>query len=522
MPIEILVKILGFVPDTSVLLTCKKFNEICTKFNFFNLILFVIAYDFGQSLSNFFEDSVFAAMMESDRRFDSLAVNTFNRTNGQNNVLGNVIERFLIICERFGKDLKKLEFKGTAFVVNFIDFLKLMPNLTEIKLSNVATSDKRFITGKVKIQKLQKIEICDCNLNVLRLFDDLAPGTLQELSLRSFNNKIILDDVKFELFLNQLKIQKVTIDDYMINLIEWKKLKLKEINLFRCNDIKNSEFEKLLVGQSEVETFTCNGINKFSFDLICEELKSLINLEITLESVGSPQLSNLHKLKKLSIQTQESIDFNKLLSSTQNKSLETFTLDYRKSNLTEETMLQFGLNFPNIKDIKLQSKSPINVINAIIQNCQNLESLKLESNEVYGDVYNFQDGLTQKKLKNLEILALHLHQCKDLSKLIRCCENLEFIKATLPIDENFLIEIFELESNLKTLLIDARNGSKSITKITKETIKTIEKNGKKLEVFSYRPCTLIDEITPEVIMVKFRSQFKKVKISHSRWDMNKN
>lgn len=298
-------------------------------------------------------------------------------------------------------------------------------------------------------------------------------------------------------------------------------------------EISDDEMKNILTGQHKVKVFMSIGISEFSFNLICNELKSLQILNITFtktSTIGVPELSKLHNLKFFSLTLTWGLrptrnlsdDFNNFLSLTRNNSLEASNFLCDNYCLTEQTMISVGLNFPQLKVLSLISKSSIKAINTIIENCQNLKSLSfvLSKSDNQIDGYTFQDGLSHKKLTKLLIQVEKSRVTNldnNLLKLIECCEKLERLDLKLSINEELLIEILKLRPNLISLKVN----SQAYPIITEKLIKTIKENGKSLELFQFFNCVVDDKISLEILRQEFKNQFQKVEVLVNGLEMKK-
>lgn len=264
-----------------------------------------------------------------------------------------------VVC-RFGNSLKGLSINEIVLPSNFIELLNLMPNLEEIEMQHIGVEETVF-KGNLQLHKLKKIETLGCGQENLNLFNSLPSGVLRELNLGSPYPTYASNDYVNKLFSNQHNIKKITTPCEFINFFESKQAKFKEIEVER-NYIPDDDIQNFLLGQDEVEKLKINYIDEIIVNLICNELKSLINLEIafvsTLTTLERAELSKLRNLKNLRLDFHNPKDqINKFLSLAQNESLEKLKLKSEFTSLTEEAMRQLGLNFPNLKELEVRSKS---------------------------------------------------------------------------------------------------------------------------------------------------------------------
>jgi hypothetical protein len=263
----------------------------------------------------------------------------------------------------------------------------------------------------------------------------MPPDILEEIKLFNYSP---CDGQK--LFTNQRNIKKISTDKAFVNRIEWNSLKLKSLYFYPFED-----FEHILAGQDELKKFLNSDLTRTSLKAICDELKSLVDLNINdLElDQGEPanfQLSKLRKLKTFRIGriTGIATEINNFLRLLRSDSIESFTL-YGDFNVDELTIKQLAVNMPRLVHLNIDTQSASNVINAIIQNFPNLEDLKFKTTNKT-DAFIFQDGLKHNKLRKIKI-EISKSDNIELSKLINCCQKLEEFEISSPTGILSMIEI---------------------------------------------------------------------------------
>lgn len=531
MPNEIVAKILSYVPDKTALLTCKRFNDIATNFKFFKLKFHALKFEASPDITEMLDnDELFDSMMKSNRRVNSLIIKDDREYSCYYAMSRSSFRRLSRIIGRFGNNIRELQISNIAVPANIIKILNLMPNLEQIEIFDLDNNDVKLIKGELKLTKLKKLKVSHCRPDILNIFDNLPEGVLQELSLidspQPYNDNPMPEYKK--IFTNQHNIKKMTAHDEYIDLIEWNQIKLQEISLSLRRRNSTMDIKKVIKGQDKVENYKSSGYINVSFlNLICSELKSLINLtlEYVTADLGTPALSKLRKLKSLSVVASpcdQSWEQDKFLSFTQSSSLETLNVKCTNNRLTELTVNHLGFNFPQLKELKIHAKSSIKIVNVIIQSCTNLKilevSLKSEDGEVPDD-YTFQEGLAHEKLKSLKFYAPK-SDSTDVPKLLGSCKNLEIFETNLVVYEQTLIEILTLQPNLKKLTMFSSYIRKELgPEVTHETIRAIKEHGKKLQDFIYKPYKLSDEITEKMLVEEFKDRFKNVWLREFAWCM---
>jgi hypothetical protein len=536
--------ILSHVPDhLAIAQTCKKFHEISCNVKLLKL-QFVIGFEdadkifdssirlkfvdiFGQTVTSmlrpimiqliriytFFnrskklpmkfldENDIFDSIMNSDRRLKQLKV----RGNQTDVFRESRLVRLNQVIERFGNDVTTVEFCSLLLPRNIVELLNLMPNLKIIDLANIVDGD--VTKGKLKLRKLKLVDIYSCSDSIVhKIFNQLSPNVLERICLFE-----IYDQQKIgPLFPNQHNIKEIVTDSDFFDRFEWNQLKLKSLEISDFEDLKN-----ILVGQDEMKKLKCN---LTSLKIICDELKSLVELEVYCYRLSDWENSQLWKLKNLKILTfhgleETASDVNIFLTMIKSSSLEKLDISIYRASLTKITINELAVNLPHLKDFSVYSESSINIINAIVKNFPNLESLEYFTSRIVTDTYCYQDGLTHKNLTSLKIETFKGDENMDLPMLIRNCEKLEYLKIGPRITELLLTEILKV-TGLKSLILS--NYDKQ--QITPSFVAALKKHGRKLEFFECR-LFYFDGVTETML----REEFKEFKIfvKPFLWNMEK-
>lgn len=359
-------EILAYVPSKSVTLTCTKFNDIVISKKFFEIIFISTKHELNpfRLLDN---DDVFGSMMESRRRFKTFCIK------GHRNIVDlecSSLNRLTQFIERFGKDIKQVGIAHFVLPPNFTKLLNLMPKLEKFVTMNVKKDIKNFIEGELELHKLKEVTTKGCSMDFFSFFNGLPPGVLQEIMLCLPKNPIH-SSVPLKLFQNQHKVKKMIVDVVFFDCINWKQMKLKEIMVVNDSRISITEscIARILKGQDELEILRLPNINA-PFDLICNELKSLVKLTAPVfgtVSAGS-KLSNLRHLKELELwfpyvdqMTISSKGVDSFISSLRNESLEKISIKCYH-HMTELSFSQIRSNFPQLQDASICSNNQALII----------------------------------------------------------------------------------------------------------------------------------------------------------------
>jgi hypothetical protein len=471
--------------------TCTTFYDVSCNVKFLKLNLVI------WWLNN---DAIFHSIMSSNRRLKHFKIKA-----GRDNtdLLTELrVERLKQIIEKFGKNITEFEMIDIKFNPEeeesqktvIIQMLKLMPNLETVDLPFIpGFASIGFIKCKLKLHKFKSLKSDES-------FDQLPPGVLEEVELFGDykNHKGGL------LFPNQHNIKKITTEMMFINRFEWKNLKLKSLDFGAI-----VSREHILNGQDQMETFKTSSLvtNQTSFETICKELKSLVELNIIRLQVDPRIFFELWKLQNIKVLKIDKIvgsvvGVNSFLSHLESTSLE--KLQLCSDFLTEQTINQLAVNMPNLKELNLlELNTSINAVNSIIQNFPNLEILEFATRNF--DTYKFQDGLSSSKLKSLSLQWYNNETRLEVPKLIKCCEKLEKLETSSQISKSSLIEILQAP-NLKSVKLSDLDSC-IVEVIDTKFLADIKEHCKKLDFFYCNSCCLANDFTPEMIKEEFKGIF---------------
>jgi hypothetical protein len=551
LPVEMIAEILSYVlHHCSVSMTCKKFHEISCGSKFLQLKFCTEGYSYSaKSYTRFLEDDrTFRSIMKSSRRFNRLKMSD-DSDDRPDAVKVLRLKRLAKVLQRFGNDIKEVDFGSIEFPPNIVDLLNFMPNLKKIRLEGIYYYEDTIINkGELKLHKLKQFESHYCGHKVLQIFNQLPSGVLQEILLgeiRDLNTNSTKQetDVIPKLFINQHNIKKVNTSLQYTGFLDWSGTKIKLLCTSPDHDEQHTKelLVRLLTGQDEMEQFYCHYVDLLLLKPIIGELKSLEELHIITRKPcveGIPELSKLHKLKTLDIQCHDHINppspnIISFLNLTRNSSVEELKVYCKLVSLPDFTIIQLSVNFPSVKELTLHSKSTINVINTILQNFPNLESLHFYPYEIAGEAYIYQEGLRPQNLKKLHIGSWDGNINHEFAKLFGSCTIMEEFSAMSAITKGSLTEMLTLQPNLKSIKIfeyimfRAKLEKFPKSHVTRTDIEAIKKNGKNLKTFQVKFCVFEDEISLEKLQEEFNDQFDTVEMkfnscnSSYMWKMEK-
>lgn len=345
------------------------------------------------------------------------------------------------------------------------------------------------------------------------MFNELPPGVLNTADLKSanyLNESETNSEVK--LFKNQFNIKEIVGHEKQIRLMDLKSLKLKKLMLFYASTLRG-----IIDGQIELTEFE-NKVNiiEGELKLICRELKSLEDLNIVVDEIPSCEFIEITKIKKLTKTTiswysdedqrdQERI--NESLSFLQSNSLTHLEVNCLDTQLSPLTLVQLGLNCPQLKNLSFELKSSMMCLNSIVQNFKKLENLDFFISYRECGSFTFQEGLMNDSLKKLCIQG-PTKEIQDLPKLIGCCKNLKHFATSLRLSDESLKEILLAVPNLDTLRLEfVRFQVSSDHKVSLRTIEVLKKFGGNLTTFVCEFDEISAKIGIDLIWKTFGSQF---------------
>jgi hypothetical protein len=451
------------------------------------------------------DDAVFDSMMSSDRRLKTLEF----RAEGHNLLTELQVKRFWQIIEKFGKNLKEFHM-SYQIQANIIQLLNLMPNLEFIDLELYVNSVSE---SKLELNKLRRIKCQSYSTLVIEIFEQLPPDVLEEIEL------FFGDQYEKKIFLNQKRIKKIKTSHKLANCFDWKNLKLKSLEF--SNFVG---FDHILIGQNQIETFKSYIMNQSSLNAICNEMTSLVHLQLLNLQVDGGESFKLWKLRNLKtlnirITRADEIEINNFLSFLQNDNIENLTICGYKINLNELLIKQLAVNLPRLNYLHVTSQTSINAINAILRDFPNLEVLKFEAIRTDDEAFIFQNGLKHKKLKSLK-LVMSKSDDIELPKLMNCCEKLENLEISSLTSKLSLLEQIKAP-NLKSLTLKLEfNPQKLHSRYFRENFEMIDlsflaifkERYKNLNCFSCTSCDFSNGITQESIEKEFGEVFKIIRV----------
>lgn len=403
-----------------------------------------------------YDQGILTSMMNSSRRIHALTVDgCTNRLLKDKTILDADVERLKDFLSRFGYYIKVTTLNVVVMSPAVVDLLNLMPNVEKISLDRCTPflSEANIETAAIpslRLHKLTEIESSFCDETTLDIFKELPPGVLSKVTMKSYNDPI---KSSIKLLCNQNNIKEIETDD--VEQFDFRPMQLTSLIVNGRQDLTSIFRYQVALKFLKVSTLA-----EADLRLICNELKSLEQLEFDADDITSNEFNDIIKLNKLKVLSltlpfHDSDRINDSLSLIKSRSLKVLNLKC-DGNVTVLTFGLMSLNNPGLEELNVRSESSLNVINKIIENFPNLKELKF-NNDYYrdSDEYFFQYGLVNANLKNLEI-STDLESYEDLANLVGCCSKLEIFSILSHVDENFLRLVLTKLPNLKTLLIFPR------------------------------------------------------------------
>lgn len=428
--------------------------------------------------------------------------------------------RMKLVLNHFGLRIKRLDLISIGFSENLVDALNLMPNLEKIYLLYVVDEGIYDNLVELNLHKLKELESMGCSEAVLKVFHFLPSGVLKKIKLHQFENSETVADGGIKLFENQSNIKDVHLDHRFHQLINFDRLKLRSLIL--SSKVKQ---DTIIQGQNELKELSLAGVNEGDLKLISSELIALEDLKVCPDEwLNAAEFNDFYKmknLKKLEISWQTS-DFtvdsiiNDSLSVFHHSSLVDLKL-YGFTRLSDSTLKSLGIHAPMIRSLHLHTKSPLNVINVVIQHFSNLETFEFDNRFDDGenlDFFSFQEGIVNETLKKITIKT----RCSftSLPILVGCCPKLEEVDTFVISDTTSLRALLKQRNTLKKIRLTMDSSeSRKFQQMSFEFIRALKTYGKNLVHFQ----CVYEEFKDVIEFLKkksvFGSQFSYIAVKES-------
>ncbi|KAG5667673.1 hypothetical protein PVAND_015645 [Polypedilum vanderplanki] len=352
-------------------------------------------------------------------------------------------------CKKFYELISKLNEKNVSLCVDYRYLINLsfdIDNFLQSSSSISLTIDKNFTTIKNYNERLED-------------FIQIYGKRLKIIGHR--------DSFDLENLLKNLQLESLTFFQ-----------PLSQLNLFTAN----------LENQKQLKELVMHVPSREDFNTICENLQDLEKLEFgvsddLLTLSDFIKISNLKKLKVLSINRRLNFDYFNEFSKIKFENLEDLTLSLHMK-LTENSFDIFLQNYSKLKslDLAIKELKCLKVITNVLEKFNHLESLHLyfqndleiENSEIE---QFYKTNHKNAKLKTLVFEAKTFDAKKLITKFIHDFPNLEKLYIFFTSSDD-LIENFEL-------ILKGFPKLKIIENlvITEEILGTFLKYGKNLEKF---------------------------------------
>lgn len=348
-------------------------------------------------------------------------------------------ERIKTIVEKFGPRLKKFKFwcsiqreSSEVTESQLVDVLLLLPKVQEIALQNIQVRQDLETATEFKMPKLKKLLLDYCKFDRPLVLECLPENVLQELIFTFYTD----DETQFQRFLNrQANIKK-------LEMFENELLTFDHMALEHLKISSNIDFALVIRQQPNLRylDFAISWIEDDVFAALCK-LKHLQVLRTLIDQVSCYEfkcLQELTHLKELRIDSHTPLDSGHLLELSMMKcmQLEKLTLLFTERKIPQEILIQISNNFRYLRHLELINRS-IQIINTVLENFPNLESLLLDFSSLFGapeDKFTINEDFSgHEKLKQLVVTNVQYYSkdeyvnTKSLLTLIKKCPNLERI-----------------------------------------------------------------------------------------------
>lgn len=336
------------------------------------------------------------------------------------------LPRIRRIYETYGKTATKLKWSNwNQYSVNastIVELLNLLPNVQEIEFSSWNKEfDGTAPTDSLNLPSLKLIEISECNNFILEFLATALPDN----SIESLNVQRVRDgDANFSALITKQKSIK-NLDIAGMEFVTFKPLQALKLNklravIYKCDEAHEKQalfLKSVISSQKELTHLDLLDDSAYSHtfvdDAMFTEITKLANLQTLIISVdGISQISgieDLSKLKDLQLKTNrdKSLAVFKELSEISNSSVERLTLNLWSFEVPAETYEAFGVNFSNLKFLKitLGTRHKVNFFAKAFPNAEELNIKFGEANHPveFQDAYESDTGIKQSNLKKINL-----------------------------------------------------------------------------------------------------------------------
>ncbi|CRK91992.1 CLUMA_CG005572, isoform A [Clunio marinus] len=363
---------------------------------------------------------------------------------------------------KFGKRIKRFELKDFDLSESKLRrIFDCIPNVENLVLNSCRSS----ACSSVYLKSITKpnADISEPNLCKLKKLtiggwsipdmSDILLNTLLNAIPKDSIKELIIDipevfDMVWQEFLNQqtsIKMLEISTHEYN-NRVKFDHLKLEHLTLGRYFDEEDVSIilqqQPGLLYFESIAYRTLTGNNFFT--ALCE----LNNLEVTILSVNLDMpypvfqsLKYLTHLKKLELKSKQGEESNNLLElSRMQLNIEKLIISYGEK-IPPEFFIQMSQNFRKLKHIKLRNRYT-NIINTILENFPNLESIAIEFEYCVDDVdvLVIDENLRHEKLVEMIMNGRSVNgdNTRALLSLLNVCPNVE--RIMLAMDDEFYNE----------------------------------------------------------------------------------
>ncbi|CRK91990.1 CLUMA_CG005570, isoform A [Clunio marinus] len=438
LPDEIFLHIFSYVNISwreNVAQVCKRFYELMcvVERDCFRLEL---------SYSKICDEEIRRSIVNSSREFEDLTIDL----HGNKFIEMKHVEDVIL---KFGKRIKRFELKN--FDLSESELRRIfdcIPNVENLVLDPFRISGyyKSVINSNIDISepnlcKLKKLTIEDWSIPDM---SDILPNILPNILLNAIPKDSIKEliisipvDMSWQEFFNQqtnIKFLEMSTTHEYKNQVKFDHLKLEHLKLGLYFD--EEDVSVILRQQPGLRYFEADFSESTDHEILTA-LCDMNNLEILSVNLDLPypvfqSLKYLTHLKELELGIDSGEESNNLLE------LSRMHLNIEKLILSCEEIppgffIQMIQNFRKLKHIKLWNRYT-NIINTILENFPNLESIAIEFDYRDGDVdvLVIDENLRHEKLEEMIMkgCSVNVDNTRALLSLLNVCPNVERIMLT--------------------------------------------------------------------------------------------
>lgn len=410
-------------------------------------------------------DEIFRSMINSERQFDTLLIDTCRVTE---------LDQFWklkTICYKYGPMIENFTWESCKMTkTEIVSLLNFMPGIKALSVIAWSLQNELYEepVPDLNLPALETLKITRSDKSTIDFFTTFVPtNTIKDLNLQSDPEDFLLQQQslqKLELHVDALKPQH-------LSNMQLQQLKLK---LRRYRDEEGeSNIREVIDGQpslTHLDLISCEGCfdgDNEAFEAVCS-LEKLVSLKLNIDDLSSETfVEHFGKLKNLKVLDLESVEHNFTpvvavideLSRIKMTKLEELKLYLNDVGVPLDRIERFGKNLPKLRSFDVRCERPL-PLDCYLQNMRHLTSLTVD----YHYTKEFSKLCNSFEFKHENLLSLSMQGfgfgsddvnwnelvLMQLSESLPNLQSLE-LDAAFPFNTEFIVKILGKFSKLKIL-----------------------------------------------------------------------